>query len=194
MPPNDRVLLCVGEPPCERDRVATILAEIADVQGLSAQAAIRRASDPRVVGAILRFEPGDRATPALLVELRARRPTLPMLGCAASPLALPLNLLAELRVPACTSPVEPGVLGALVRELRAFAARSRFEHLLECIVRTGLSAREREVAILLAAGFTQREVAAELGVAPTTIKTHVRSILNKTGAPSARRLVSGRGS
>jgi len=48
----------------------------------------------------------------------------------------------------------------------------------------GLSPREREVAILIADGKTNREIADEMSVTPKTIETYVTRILNKLGYDS----------
>ena len=45
-----------------------------------------------------------------------------------------------------------------------------------------LTAREFEVATLIAAGRTNREIAAELAIAPKTVASHVEHILGRLGA------------
>jgi DNA-binding NarL/FixJ family response regulator len=47
--------------------------------------------------------------------------------------------------------------------------------------RNGLTAREHEVARLVARGLSNREVARELGLADGTVKIHVHHILQKLG-------------
>ncbi|MFN7037149.1 MAG: response regulator transcription factor [Bellilinea sp.] len=42
-----------------------------------------------------------------------------------------------------------------------------------------LTPREQEVAALVCLGYTNRQIAARLGVTPDTIKTHVRNLLVK---------------
>jgi len=46
----------------------------------------------------------------------------------------------------------------------------------------GLSQREVEVLRLIAAGKSNREIAADLFISLNTVANHVRNILNKTGA------------
>jgi DNA-binding CsgD family transcriptional regulator len=48
-----------------------------------------------------------------------------------------------------------------------------------------LTAREREVAALLAQGYNQREIAAKLGIAYCTVNAHVGAARVKAGARSA---------
>ncbi|MFB9747223.1 ATP-binding protein [Leifsonia shinshuensis] len=54
--------------------------------------------------------------------------------------------------------------------------------LAEGVEPTTLSAREREVAVRIAGGATNREIAAALHIAPKTVSTHVEHILAKLGA------------
>jgi len=49
---------------------------------------------------------------------------------------------------------------------------------------TALSRREREVALLIARGFTDRQIARELAISERTVTTHVGRILRKLGAKS----------
>jgi DNA-binding NarL/FixJ family response regulator len=56
------------------------------------------------------------------------------------------------------------------------AARPR-----EQLILRALSAREREVAQLIAAGLTNREISERLGIAVTTVKDHVHHILVRAG-------------
>jgi DNA-binding NarL/FixJ family response regulator len=51
-----------------------------------------------------------------------------------------------------------------------------------------LTAREREVLALLLERMTNQEIAVELSIAVTTVKSHVRSVLVKLGAASRRDL------
>jgi DNA-binding CsgD family transcriptional regulator len=51
-----------------------------------------------------------------------------------------------------------------------------------------LSLREKQVAALVCAGLTGRQIAAKLVVSPETVKTHVRHILRKFNLSSRREL------
>lgn len=55
----------------------------------------------------------------------------------------------------------------------------------------GLSARERQVATLIAAGRTNAEIAGELFISPNTVDTHVRRVFHKLGV-ARRAAVAGR--
>lgn len=53
-----------------------------------------------------------------------------------------------------------------------------------------LTDRERSVARLLADGLSYKEVAAQLGISPHTVNTHVKAILRKLKISGSRRLAS----
>jgi DNA-binding CsgD family transcriptional regulator len=54
----------------------------------------------------------------------------------------------------------------------------------EAVARAGLTDREREVLVGLAAGWSNTELAAELHLSEATVKTHVSSVLAKLGLRS----------
>jgi DNA-binding NarL/FixJ family response regulator len=73
-----------------------------------------------------------------------------------------------------------GVAGLLPRPSRMSSRRA------EAARFGGLSVREREVAVLIARGLTNREIADELVVGERTIETHVSNILGKLELGSRR--------
>jgi DNA-binding NarL/FixJ family response regulator len=52
----------------------------------------------------------------------------------------------------------------------------------------GLSEREREIALLVAQGLTNNEIAAKLYISEKTVKAHLGTIFSKTGAASRLKL------
>lgn len=52
-----------------------------------------------------------------------------------------------------------------------------------------LSPREGEVALLVARGLSNKEVAYELGISDGTVKTHMHSIFQKLGTKSRYSLI-----
>ncbi len=56
-----------------------------------------------------------------------------------------------------------------------------------------LSPREGEVALLVAGGLSNKEVARELGLSEGTVKIHLHNIFQKLGAKSRYHLIVQRG-
>jgi DNA-binding CsgD family transcriptional regulator len=54
----------------------------------------------------------------------------------------------------------------------------------------GVTAREREIASLLARGLTNPEIAARLVLSPYTVQDHIKSLFEKTGVSSRQELVA----
>lgn len=52
------------------------------------------------------------------------------------------------------------------------------------IRRYGITAREREVVLLVSRGYSNKEIAEKLGISFTTARTHVYNVFKKTGAAS----------
>ena len=67
--------------------------------------------------------------------------------------------------------LHPSIASKLMREVAAAGSRHKDAD--------ALTARELDVLKALARGMSNKEIAAELGVAETTVKTHVSSILRK---------------
>ena len=95
----------------------------------------------------------------------------------------------------------PAVTDLLARQIGSFGAGDAVAARVLAVV-TGGSApagrppsptRERDVLGLLASPHSLQEIAAVLGVAPSTVKTHVRAIYTKLGVRSRRAaVVAGR--
>jgi DNA-binding NarL/FixJ family response regulator len=84
----------------------------------------------------------------------------------------------------------------IVRAIRAVASGEHFmlpeiaRKLAERSHQPLLSAREAEVLGLIAKGLANKQIAAELSLGEATIKTHIRHILDKLGAPDRTRAVT----
>jgi DNA-binding NarL/FixJ family response regulator len=85
------------------------------------------------------------------------------------------------RAAAGDSPFSPTVL----RRLVTHAIESKVESAPRPL---DVTAREREVLALVGAGLSNGEIADRLHVGVTTVKTHIASLLSKTGTPNRIRL------
>jgi len=96
--------------------------------------------------------------------------------------APPADLLAGIRRAAAgDSPFSQEVLQRLVQ--RAVQARAGAPR-----PAPGLTARERDVLDLVAEGRSNTEIAEQLHIGVTTVKTHITSLMTKTGSPNRVRL------
>ncbi|MDG4797567.1 response regulator transcription factor [Micromonospora sp. WMMD1082] len=96
--------------------------------------------------------------------------------------APPADLLDGVRRAAAgDSPFSQEVLGRLVH--RAVHARTETPPPVD-----GLTAREQQVLNLVAEGLSNGEIAERLHIGVTTVKTHITSLMTKTGSPNRVRL------
>lgn len=98
--------------------------------------------------------------------------------------------VAQLR--AGGSPINPGIAFQLLAEFRvvettAPASASSLDDALSSLT-TKLSQRETDVLKLVARGYADKEVAVRLGISPSTVDTHVRSIFRKFSVHSRSQL------
>jgi DNA-binding NarL/FixJ family response regulator len=99
--------------------------------------------------------------------------------------AAPSELLAAIRTAAAgESPFSPAVLRRLVdRAVQSWQLPASASPL-----PATLTARERDVLALVAAGLSNKEIGDRLHMGVITVKTHVTSLLAKTGAANRIRL------
>jgi DNA-binding NarL/FixJ family response regulator len=96
--------------------------------------------------------------------------------------APPAELVSGLRAAAAgDSPFSQEILKRLVA--RAVHARQERPQPV-----AGLTARERDVLALVAEGLSNTEIAERLHIGVTTVKTHITSLMAKTGSPNRVRL------
>lgn len=60
----------------------------------------------------------------------------------------------------------------------------------ERVASLGLSARETEMAVLIARGLSNKEIASELCISPATVRTHIYNLYRKAGAGSRVELIN----
>ena len=137
---------------------AGVLLRVAGRHGLEAVAGCRPSVGRR---------PGSRSRP---------RSPVAIVYVLRDPLAAALHALHG-----CASTV-------LVLDVTAQGARLSPAAVPPALAGAGLSAREIDVLALLLARRTNTEIAATLGVAPTTVRSHCRALLRKLGAGDRRAL------
>jgi DNA-binding NarL/FixJ family response regulator len=139
------------------------------VDGITATGRITAACPATAILVLTTFDDDEHLYPALAAGAQG------FLGKDAPPEAL---LDAIRRTAAGESPFSAAVLGRIVRTAVA-AHRPPLE---------GLSNRERDVLALVSEGLSNAEIAERLHVAVSTVKTHVTSLMNKTGATNRVKL------
>jgi two-component system, NarL family, nitrate/nitrite response regulator NarL len=84
------------------------------------------------------------------------------------------------------APCSPAISGALLRGIGDSAESDAGKN-----HRNALTEREHEVALHVAAGWTNKEIAAHLHIETGTVKTHVHSVIHKLGVSRRAQVASG---
>ena len=165
----------VGEP---RPVPPTVASSAADLVALARRAAAARAFGSRLHVAVVHRPEGLR----LLVQDEAAQPV----ASAADPLGLGTRTWAELA--AAAAAVQGAAIGVEHVPGWGTLLRADFPDLARRRTAVAevspLTPRESQVLALLAAGRTDREVAADLVISPKTVEKHVGAVLRKTRTPS----------
>jgi DNA-binding NarL/FixJ family response regulator len=75
-----------------------------------------------------------------------------------------------------TKVLPPQMTGSLFSQIAKEAVKAAESEVIESV---RMTARERQVIDLIAEGLSNKEIAARLEIAPHTVKSHVRNILEK---------------
>ncbi|MFE3886710.1 response regulator [Streptomyces lydicus] len=96
----------------------------------------------------------------------------------------PQALISAVRAAAAGDAVlSPGVTGTVVRRMLSGGGAGAVPAVPDGRV-AGLTDREREVLVMLGKGLSNQKIGGRLGIGVGTVKSHVRSILGKTGCGS----------
>ncbi|MFI1302397.1 response regulator [Streptomyces sioyaensis] len=97
----------------------------------------------------------------------------------------PQELISAVRAAATGDAVlSPGVTGTVIRQMLGAGSKAGVGAAAPGSRVAGLTGREREVLVMLGAGLPNLEIGTRLGIGVGTVKTHVGSILGKTGCES----------
>lgn len=185
-PHPPRTILLVGDHAAVRAGISLVLERAGfAIAGATTSAqearALARAHRPDVV--VVDLALGDDACVDLAADLLARRPGLGVLFHTGVADAATLHLARATGVRGFA--LKPAGADELVRAVTVVAGGGTYvDPRLEELAGPPrvLTPRERTVLARLAEGLTGEQIAAELGLSPETIRTHVRNAMEKLGA------------
>jgi DNA-binding NarL/FixJ family response regulator len=163
------------------------------LRGVAAPRAVARVAatdaalvDARVCGAIVGLR-DDRAALRWLAAARARGEMRPVMLVSAVDERSVANEAFRLDAQLVYAPLD--AQNATLFAVRAAARRAEHEARVEAVVRQlaierGLTAREGEIAMLVALGVSRAGLATSLDVSENSVKVYVRGLLRHLGVPS----------
>jgi DNA-binding NarL/FixJ family response regulator len=172
--------LLSGDP--SLDPVAAPGAELGDGRGAPAAiVADFSAGEPEELAALAELYPG---VPLVLV---GADPAADGPGLSGTPVAY---LASDVDAPALAAAVRAAAAGLIALDPTVAGATGIHAHSRPAAAGESLTAREREVLHLVAAGLPNKAIARELGISEHTAKFHVGSLLGKLGAGSRTEAVT----
>jgi two-component system, NarL family, nitrate/nitrite response regulator NarL len=174
--------LLVVESTLHREAIARALTQLGvDVTGSIAEADVALVDVTAPTGLTTLYELGERAPALPLVAFGVADTDADVLECIEAGAVgyvlrdATLEELAETaeRTLRDEPLVSPHVIATLMRRVAALSANGSRASLED------LTSREREVVALIEKGLSNKEIAAQLSIAVTTVKNHVHSILEK---------------
>jgi len=182
------VVFVVDDDPAVRDSLAMLVRSAGwSVETYDRAASFLAAYRPGRRGClILDVRMPGMGGPELQAELKRRKIDLPVIFLTAhGDIPTTVKAIKAGAMDFLTKPVNGAVLLERVRGAIAQSARLQSEALLSRTIQqrvAGLSAREREVMALAAAGHSNKMIAQRLGISFRTVEAHRAQVMNKTGA------------
>ncbi len=179
-------VLIVDDDGLSRELVASLLERVglASRTAANAKEAISIFESEAVSLALLDIDLRDETSGYhLFHELRGRVPELPVIFLSGAR-PEPFDRVTGLLLGADDYIVKPFNPDELIARIRRLITRKSEPHAVE------LTERQREVLRLLACGMSQSEIARTLYVAPTTVASHVESILRRLNVRSRAEAVA----
>ena len=191
-----RIVLIVAPYPALRAGLATLLAsdgsldpapfagaELGDAAASAPVAIVAdfTAGEPEDLGAVAGTYP---ESPLVLV---GADPASDGPGLSTAPVAY---VASDIDAPALIAAVHAAAAGLIVLDPTVAGATGIHAHVRASADSESLTAREREVLELVAAGLPNKAIARELGISEHTAKFHVGSLLSKLGAASRTEAVT----
>lgn len=186
MPEADPILL-VEDDQATRRSIAKLVTKLSGLDCIAAdtlEQARHHVDSAEWTAAICDLRLPDGSGLEFIEELREHRPLLPVMAHTGVVAADVANRLQRCRAEYVVKPANPDNLGAFLEDA-LWVQRVGRRHLGRCLAsyarRFELSDRERDVLNFAVRGVKRDRMAARFGTTTTTVKSQIRSLLQKTG-------------
>ncbi|MFN8594205.1 MAG: response regulator transcription factor [Thermomicrobiales bacterium] len=194
-PPRQRVLVVAPYPALRAGLLALLASDPALDPVMTLGTEVAGTPDLPPIAIVADFSAGEpedlaavgEALSAVPLVLVGADPATDGPGLANQPVAY---LSSDVDAPALTAAVRAAAAGLIVLDPAVAGATGIHAHARPSAAGDPLTAREREVLYLVAAGLPNKAIAHELGISEHTAKFHVGSLLGKLGAGSRTEAVT----